>query len=109
MARQQSGEATSGLPARLWRPLADILAILLILTAMAWALNVPRYLNLGFYPQQFFALILAFVLAIAYLTFPAIRGTKREILPWYDLVLAAASFITVFYIAVNYPELVYVR
>ena len=73
---------------------------------MAWALNVPRYLDWGFYPQQFFATILAFTLSISYLTFPARRGSKRTNLPWYDILLSILAFVTVGYIAVIYPELV---
>jgi len=106
MVNSDQGEAVRGLSSHLWRPIADIMAILLIITAMAWALNVPRYLNLGFYPQQFFALILAFVLSISYMNFPAKRGASRTVLPWYDVILSIVSFITVCYIAVNYPELV---
>ena len=106
MVIDRAGETAGGLSGRFWRPLADVLAILLILTAIAWALNLPRYLDLGFYPQQFFALILAFVLPIAYLTFPARRGSQRVMLPWVDLALAVTSFASVLFIAINYPELV---
>lgn len=102
----ENREAVRGLSPHLWRPVADALAILLILTAMAWALNVPRYLDWGFYPQQFFAAILAFTLSISYMTFPARRGSKRTNLPWYDALLSILAFITVGYIAVNYPDLV---
>lgn len=100
------GEAVRGLSARFWRPVADGLAILLILTGIAWALNVPRYLDLGFYPQQFFALILAFALPLAFLLLPARRESTRTCVPWIDVVLACISLASVLYIAVNYPDLV---
>jgi TRAP transporter 4TM/12TM fusion protein len=106
MAHTKPGGAVRGLSPRFWRPVSDLLAILLILTAIAWATNVPRYLGLGFYPQQYFALVLAFTLPVAFLRFPARRGLERIQLPWFDLGLAVLSFIAVSYIAVNYPELV---
>ncbi|MCB1366332.1 MAG: TRAP transporter fused permease subunit [Rhodobacteraceae bacterium] len=100
------GGAVRGLSQRFWQPLADGLAILLILIATGWALNVPRYFDVGFYPQQVFAAILACTLPIAYLVMPARRGAARLVVPWHDLLLAAASLISVSYIAINYPELV---
>jgi len=106
MNPSDNGEAVRGLSPLLWRPVADGLAILLILTGIAWALNVPRYLDVGLYPQQFFAMILAFALPLAFLSFPAKRDSKRTSVPWFDIVLACISFASVLYIAINYPELV---
>lgn len=100
------GEAARGLSLRLLRPVSDGLAMLLTLTAICWALSVPRYIGLGFYPQQFFAAILACALSLAFLTMPAKRGADRTIVPWLDLALSLASFVAVSFIAVNYPELV---
>ena len=101
-----TGEAVRGLSPRYWRPVADALAILLIVVATGWSLNVPRYFGLGFYPQQIFAVILACTMAIAFLVLPAKRNTERGHVPWYDVALAFAGLVSVLYIAVNYPELV---
>lgn len=98
--------AGRGLPPRLWRPVADALAILLTVIAIAWALNLPRMVNLGFYPQQFFAAVLACALPLAYLVAPARRGTRRHRLPWYDVCLTLLSLLVAAYIAVRYPQLV---
>jgi len=105
MSAERQGGA-SGLSPTLWRPIADALAFLVTLTAICWALSVPRYLGLGFYPQQYFAAILALVLPIAFLTLPGRRLQVREIVPWYDVVLAVLSFCAVAYIAVGYPQFV---
>lgn len=86
--------------------IADVLAALLTLVVICWSLSVPRYLGLGFYPQQFFAVILMLVLPIAYLVLPGRRGYARESVPWYDLVLACIAALAVGYIAVHYPTLV---
>ena len=106
MTAETNRGAVRGLSPRVWRPVSDLLAALLVILACAWSLNAPRYLGIGLYPQQFFAAVLALVLPLAFLTLPAKRSTEREGLPWYDLILAGASFVTVAYIAVNYPELV---
>ena len=106
MAVFTTGGAASGPSFSSVRPVADGLAVLVTLLAICWAMTVPRYFNLGFYPQQYFAAILACVLPIAYLTLPLRRGTEREQVPWWDIALAALSFIVVAYIAVRYPELV---
>ncbi|MEW5424392.1 TRAP transporter permease [Amorphus sp. 3PC139-8] len=88
------------------RPIADVLACLLTLTAVAWAVSLPRYLGVGFYPQQFFAVVLGLVLPIAFLTLPARRGDDRPRVPWFDVVLAVLSAAAVGYIAVRYPVLI---
>ncbi len=108
MAGSETGEAVRGLSPRVWKPLADGLAVLLILLAVGWALNVPRFFGWGLYPQQFFALVLGFALPMAYLNLPRKRGADRVVLPWYDAALACLSLAAMIYIAINYPDLVLV-
>jgi TRAP transporter 4TM/12TM fusion protein len=103
---ETAGRVHGGLGPAIWRPLADVLAASLTLLAIAWAMSLPRYLGLGFYPQQFFAAMLALVLAIAFLVLPARRHTARGVVPWHDVALALTAFIAVGFIAVRYPELV---
>jgi TRAP transporter 4TM/12TM fusion protein len=106
MSSDTNGQAVRGLPLRVWKPLADGLAIVLVLLACAWAMNVPRMLGIGLYPQQFFAAVLALVLPVAFLTLPARRGTRREVVPWYDLALALAAFAAMAWVAVEYARIV---
>ena len=106
MPAESAGEAGIGLPPFLWRPLARGLAACLTLAAVLWAVGVPRYLDLGFYPQQFFAAVLALALPVAYLTLPARRFAERTVVPWYDCVAALVSFAAVSYVAVYYPDIV---
>lgn len=100
------GEVGLGLPRRLWRPLADTLAALMTLAAVAWALSLQRQISLDLYPQQYFAAILFFALPLAFLTLPHRRGAPRETVPWYDLILAAAAAAAVGWVVVEYPRLV---
>jgi TRAP transporter 4TM/12TM fusion protein len=95
-----------GLPAPAARQIADALALAMMLVAIAWAVQLPRMLNLGFYPQQYFAAILALVLPIAFLTLPARRGARRPVVPWLDVALAALGFAIVGWFAWSYPDLV---
>jgi TRAP transporter 4TM/12TM fusion protein len=85
---------------------AYALAAALTVLAAAWSLNLPRSLGWGFYPQQFFAAILALTLPVAYLVLPARRGTVRGAVPWYDAVAGLLGFAAAGYIAVRYPNLV---
>lgn len=98
--------ARLGLAPEYWRPLADVLAALMTLTAIGWALSLHRQIGLGLYPQQYFAAIMVFVLPIAFLSLPFRRGQPRERVPVLDLLLAMLSVAAVGYIAVQYPVLV---
>src|SRR5680860_299509 len=106
MQKQKNRKARSGLSRSSGRAIADGIAIFLIVIAISWAMNLPRMFNLGFYPQQFFAMILACALSMAFLTLPAARKSERKIVPWIDVALAALSLLSVTYIALRYPELV---
>lgn len=106
MIEPKGGGAARGLSPTIWRPIADLCALMIVLTAGAWAFALPRYLGLGFYPQQFFAAILMFTLPAAFLMMPARRGVGRDAAPWTDVALAALSAVAVGYIALRYPQLV---
>ncbi len=99
-------EGGTRLPTGTWRIISDVLAALLTLLAVGWALSFQRRIGLDIYPQQFFAAMLALTLALAYLTLPRIRGTERSTVPWYDAALALVSLISVGFVAVRYPDLV---
>jgi TRAP transporter 4TM/12TM fusion protein len=106
MADTSIEKANSGL---FVQRIADGLAILMMVIAIAYALNVLRMLNIGFYPQQYFAAILACVMPMAFLTLPAsakATRTPNRHVPWYDIALAALSFLVSGYILINYPDLV---
>lgn len=106
MVENQTGKAAFGLSVQ---RIADGLAILMMVIAIAYALNVLRMLNIGFYPQQYFAAILACVLPMAFLTLPASAKANRRkdrTVPWYDIILASVSFLTSAFILIKYPDLV---
>jgi len=101
-----SQEVDSGLLNSRWRLVSDVLAALLTLLGIGWALSFQRTIGLDLYPQQFFAAMLALTLALAFLTLPARRNRPRQSVPWFDAALALTSLIAVGYVAVRYPELI---
>ncbi len=100
--RAEAGGLRSPAP----RLLARGLACCLTLGSIAWALDLPLWLDLNIYPAQFFAAMLALALALCFITMPARRGSARRHLPWYDAVAATVSFGAVGYLTWEYQRLV---
>ncbi len=96
-------EAGPRTPARV---AAAILASALTLASVGWALELPLWLRWDIYPGQFFATMLALALALAFIAYPARRGTPRRQVPWFDWVLAAGGFTAAAYLAAEYQQLV---
>lgn len=89
-----------------WGIVTDVLAVLLTMVAVAWALAVPRQLGYSFYPQQFLSAVLMLALPLAFLTLPARRGQERSSIPWYDVLAALVSFAALAWITFRYPQIV---
>lgn len=107
MAPTAAGGSQGSAPSTaLFDRIAYGLAALLTVLALAWSLDVLRYVGWGLYPQQFFAAMLAVGLALSFLTLPARRGAPRTTAPWYDVAAALVGFGAAAYIAVRYPDLV---
>ncbi len=58
------------------------------------------------FTEQALAAILGFALAIIFIRTPARKGAKRDRVPWYDAIFAAASLIAAFYLTWLYPSLI---
>lgn len=106
MSEDRTGGAGFGLSPRIWRPIANVLAALVTIIAIGWAVSFQRVLGLNLYPQQFFAAILGLTLAVSYLMLPTVQGAARVRVPWYDVVLALIALGAMTYVAVEYPRLV---
>jgi hypothetical protein len=78
------------------RVLVNILAVALSLGAVALAADLFRHLGISLYTEQYLAALTAIALPLLYLYVPAsgARGGRAgQAVPWYDMVLAALSFV----------------
>ena len=96
----------AGLPPALWRPAADLLAAVIVLIPVAWALGVPRMLGLSFYPQQMLGAVLGLAVAVAFLSLPPRLGAERGHAPWHDVLASLTALGVMGYLVIRYPELV---
>ncbi len=70
-----------------------------------FVLDVPLYFGLSIMREQYLGLFLGMVLAGAFLSVPAWKGTAKDHVPWYDMVLAVLGFGAGLYIVVFYPAI----
>ncbi len=84
-------------------PVANALATLMTLTAVLYAIDLPQRLGFAPFTEQYVAVILSFVLPLAYLAHPRFHGR----LVWIDRLAALAGFAACWYVAVRYPVFVY--
>lgn len=80
----------------------SILALVLTLGAIAFALDLPRRTGLSLFTEQYLAFVLGFGLALAFLTRPLFSGRGRAV----DAFCAAVAFAACLYVALRYPVLV---
>ncbi len=83
----------------------SVLAALLPLGTIAWALDGPRRLGLTVYPESFGAFMLGLAVLLVYLHVPARKGLHRNGVPWYDVAAGFAGLAACFYIAWKFPQL----
>ena len=91
----KSGWATTGL------------AILIPLVSIAWGIDLYRSLGLNLFGEQVLSLILALVLPLVFLRYPA-RGSasgQRDKIPFYDVIAALLGFSCALYVAFEYPRI----
>ncbi|MDF0595239.1 TRAP transporter permease [Psychromarinibacter halotolerans] len=84
------------------RTAAHILGGVMMLCAVAFALDVPRQLGVALYTEQYLAAVLGLGLAMAFLIAPRFRGALAVL----DPLLAAVALVAAGYVAWTYPVLV---
>ncbi|MBM3298863.1 MAG: hypothetical protein FJY85_02780, partial [Deltaproteobacteria bacterium] len=90
-----------------WAGLIDrVLMTSLPLIAIAFILNVPQYLNLRVWAEQYLALFLGFILVSIFLSRPASPNAPQDKVPWYDVVLAIASAATSGFVVIAWEQIV---
>ncbi len=96
----------SGPRAPFARRLEALLACLLTLGSLAWALDLATRAGLAVYDAQFYGAMLTIALPLAFIAFPARRRTPRLSVPWYDWCLAALAFACAAFLILRYDALV---
>lgn len=84
------------------RTAAHVLGGVMMLCAVAFALDVPRQLGVALYTEQYLAAVLGLGLAMAFLIAPRFRGALAVL----DPLLAAVALVAAGYVAWTYPVLV---
>jgi TRAP transporter 4TM/12TM fusion protein len=85
-----------------------ILAVVLTVTAIIWAADLPRQVGLLLYTEQFLSGMLAIAVPLVFLSIRAKRAPKdspAQPIPWYDFIFAGLGAFCAIYMAVRYPEL----
>jgi TRAP transporter 4TM/12TM fusion protein len=106
------------MPSNFLNALMVVLKAAIVLIVVAWILNIPGQLQIPLYTEQMLAAVLGMALALTFLQFPLNANTTGEEaivakllageegqIGVVDLILAAASLISCFYVAIRYPDL----
>lgn len=106
------------MPSNLLNAFMTLLKAAIVLIVIAWILNIPGRLQIPLYTEQMLAAVLGMSLALTFLQFPLnARTTGEEAIVAkllageegqvgvVDLILAAASLVSCFYVAIRYPDL----
>jgi TRAP transporter 4TM/12TM fusion protein len=80
-----------------WRALAALMTF----AALLWNIDLPQLLGFAPVNEQYYAFIMALALAVVFLSVRINRSEDGRA-PWYDLVLAGASIIVLFYVAAHF-------
>ena len=83
------------------------LLCLLPITGALFVLEVPYFLGITIFREQFLGLFLALLLGSAFLTKPAGKRASKTSVPWYDWLLMLASLVVGLFICVHYPKMAY--
>jgi TRAP transporter 4TM/12TM fusion protein len=83
-----------------------LLCLLPVLGSVA-VLDLPSYVGLGIYREQYLGVFIALILASTFLSMPPTKAAGRSAVPWYDWLLAAGGLLVGLYVAVMYPRIAY--
>ncbi len=86
--------------------LVRIITLAIPIVGLVAILDIPFYLTrTSIFVQQYLALFWGLVSALVFLTVPARKGTSRERVPFYDVILAMASLCAGIYVTLFYPKI----
>jgi TRAP transporter 4TM/12TM fusion protein len=95
-------------PKKILSPAVWILTLIIPIVAIVAILDVPFYLTrTSIFVQQYLALFWGLISALVFLTVPIRKGTTREGVPFYDMILAVASIVAGLYVTLYYPKILF--
>ncbi|MCK1803320.1 TRAP transporter permease [Brevibacterium sp. R8603A2] len=89
----------------MWKGVIVVLTVLGVLLAMSQAFFWSPF-GLTFLTNSYLYYTLAFFLPIVFLIFPIAKSQKDRAMPFYDVVLAALTFVVAFYFGLNGENIV---
>lgn len=93
-------------PRRSLKGVETCLSLLVPLVGLVAILDVPFYLTgASIFTQQYLALFWGLICSFVFIVFPARKRTSRETVPFYDLLLSAASALAGIYVTLYYPKI----
>ena len=84
----------------------DVFLILLPMMGIISVLNIPSYLGLTFYIQQYLGIFFGLIMSLVFTLIPFKKGVRMDRLPWYDLILSLLGLIVGIYLSLFYKEIV---
>jgi TRAP transporter 4TM/12TM fusion protein len=111
--------AGNSMSAKFLNPVMVTLRAAIVIAVVGWILDIPGRLNIALFTEQMLVVVLGLSIALTFLTFPLSAGEFGEeavvkkflavdhnTAGLIDVVLAIASLVACFYVAVRYPELI---
>ena len=93
---------------RISERLSWIISLLVPIVGLVAILDIPFYLTrASLFYQQYLALFWGLISALLFLTVPAKKGTTRDGVPFYDLLLALVSIFLGLYVTLYYPKILF--
>ncbi len=89
------------------RTVSRLLCIAISLVGCFFTADINLYFGLSVMREQYYGILIALVLANAFLLYPATRGTPRTKVPWYDVILSILGFSVGMYVAIGYRKILW--
>ena len=80
-----------------WRALSALMTFI----ALLWNIDLFQDLGFALVNEQYYAFVMALALAVVFLSVRLNRSEDGRV-PWYDILLALISMVTLFYVAANF-------
>ena len=96
-AAQQGEDGMQPWARMTWRALSALMTFI----ALLWNIDLFQDLGFALVNEQYYAFVMALALAVVFLSVRLNRSEDGRV-PWYDILLALISMVTLFYVAANF-------